>query len=76
MKQIKLINSLLALVLLCAGCDVKVVQQLPPQEIKVVKIDGCEYVVVESPNYRSDAVAIGVCHKGNCTNVIHETHRP
>lgn len=48
---------------------------LPFPDMKVMTIEGCEYFVVENSYRISSAYSFSMCHKGNCTNVIHETNQ-
>ena len=44
--------------------------------IQVVLHEGCEYLVVENGQRGGNNYSFSLCHKGNCTNVIHRVNHP
>lgn len=40
--------------------------------LKVVNIEGCEYLTVENGLPWANSYSFSICHKGNCTNSIHK----
>lgn len=72
-------KSILALFILTSLCactskklDVEKIEDNSTQEASAmcITIDGCQYV------YYTNNGETAICHKGNCTNKIHQTLTP
>lgn len=50
--------------------------KVPINDVQTVLHDGCEYLVVENGHRGGNNYSFSMCHKGNCTNVIHRTNHP
>lgn len=58
---------LIALVLLLAACTPKP-PKIDGKNMSTVKIEGCEYIIVENGATGHNNYSFSITHKGNCAN--------